>query len=258
MATALAKGLIDAKFCEQENVIAFDISDDVRQRFAAETGAVTAKSNNEVVSKSQAIILAVKPQHMPDVLEDIKDHVSSNHLVISIAAGVTLDHLERCLGSGLRLIRVMPNTPCLVGESASGFALGNSATEDDGRFVQGLLSTVGMAFQVDEHLLDAVTGLSGSGPAFVYEVIEALSDGGVHAGLPRNIAAQLAAQTVLGAAQMVLTTEEHPAALKDAVASPGGTTIAGLHELEKGGLRATLMNAVIAASRRSQELGQSS
>ena len=150
----------------------------------------------------------------------------------------------------------MPNTPCLVDASASGFAPGEHATEDDIALVQALLDTVGRAFRVPEHLLDAVTGLSGSGPAFVYLVIEALSDGGVRVGLPREIATALAAQTVMGAAKMVLETGQHPGVLKDMVASPGGTTIAGLHELERAGVRGALMNAVEAASRRATELGK--
>jgi pyrroline-5-carboxylate reductase len=177
-------------------------------------------------------------------------------LVVSIAAGVSLARLAEGLAPGTRLVRVMPNTPCLVGASASAFSPGEHATEEDVSLVQGLLDTVGKAFRLPEHLLDAVTGLSASGPAFVYLVIEALSDGGVRAGLPRDVSTALAAQTVLGAARMVLETGQHPGALKDAVASPGGTTIAGLHELERAGVRGALMSAVEAASRRAAELGR--
>jgi pyrroline-5-carboxylate reductase len=174
---------------------------------------------------------------------------------VSIAAGVTLGQLAVALGADRRLIRVMPNTPCLVGASASGYAPGEAATSDDIALVDRLLNVVGTAFRLPEHLLDAVTGLSGSGPAFVYAVIEALSDGGVRVGLPRDVATALAAQTVLGSARMVLETGLHPGVLKDQVTSPGGTTIAGLHALERGGLRAALMDAVEAAARRSRELG---
>src|SRR5262249_43716710 len=160
------------------------------------------------------------------------------------------------LGADLRLIRVMPNTPCLLGASASGYSPGDSATADDVALVQRLLDAVGKAFRLPEHLLDAVTGLSGSGPAFVYVMIEALSDGGVRMGLPRDVATALAAQTVLGAARMVLETGMHTGALKDMVASPGGTTIAGLHALERRGVRGALIDAVEAATRRATELGQ--
>jgi pyrroline-5-carboxylate reductase len=176
--------------------------------------------------------------------------------LISIAAGVTLARLEAALPAGARVIRVMPNTPALVGEAAAAFALGKSATAADGELAKKLLSAVGIAFLVKESLLDAVTGLSGSGPAYVYQFIEALSDGGVAAGLPRDISTKLAAQTVLGAAKMVLETGQHPGALKDQVTSPGGTTIEGLHELEKGKLRATVMSAVRAATEKSKKLGQ--
>jgi pyrroline-5-carboxylate reductase len=176
-------------------------------------------------------------------------------LVVSIAAGVRLSTLAEGLGANVRLVRVMPNTPCLVGRGACGFCLGKAATADDGQLVHQLLAAVGIAVEVEEKLLNAVTGLSGSGPAFVYVAIEALSDGGVRAGLPRSAATTLAVQTVLGAAEMVLATGEHPGVLKDRVTSPGGTTIAGLAALESGGFRAALLDAVDAATRRSEELG---
>jgi pyrroline-5-carboxylate reductase len=202
------------------------------------------------------LVLAVKPQTMAAVLAEVRPTVSPRHLVVSIAAGVTLGQLAAGLGPDARLIRVMPNTPCLVGASAAGFAAGPAATADDVALVARLFGAVGKAFAVPEHLLDAVTGLSGSGPAFVYVLIEALADGGVRVGLPRDVALALAAQTVLGSAKMVLETGTHPAALKDAVASPGGTTIAGLHALERAGFRAAAMDAVEAAARRAAELGK--
>ncbi len=255
MATALARGLIRAQFTDARSIVASDVSDDARKRFAAETDAAAAAANADVVARADIVVLAVKPQHMSAVLDELRQHVTSAHLVVSIAAGVPLKTLAAALGDGARLARVMPNTPCLVQRGASAFATGGAATRADAQLVERLLATVGIAVEVPEHLLDAVTGLSGSGPAYVFEVIEALSDGGVRVGLPRDVATRLAAQTVLGAAEMVLATGDHPAALKDAVTSPGGTTIAGLHELERGGLRAALMNAVVAATHRSQELG---
>jgi pyrroline-5-carboxylate reductase len=202
------------------------------------------------------LVLAVKPQNLTPLLSEIRATTAARHLVVSIVAGATLRQLADGLGQERRLVRVMPNTPCLLGASASAYAPGPTATPDDARLVDRLLNAVGRAFLVPEKLLDAVTGLSASGPAFVYVVIEALSDGGVKMGLPRDVATALAAQTVLGAARMVLETGLHTGALKDMVASPGGTTIAGLHALERGGLRAALMDAVEAATRRATELGK--
>jgi pyrroline-5-carboxylate reductase len=175
--------------------------------------------------------------------------------VISIAAGITISRIEQALTASPRVIRVMPNTPALVLSGAAGLAKGRSATNEDMALAQEIFGAVGRAVVVDEKLMDAVTGLSGSGPAFVFTVIEALSDAGVKVGIPRPLALELAAQTVFGSAKMVLETKEHPAKLRDMVTSPGGTTIAGMHELEKGKLRAVLMNAVEAATNRSRELG---
>lgn len=207
-----------------------------------------------VAANSDVILLGVKPQAMTVVLEALAPHLSPRHLVISIAAGVKLSKLENILGTDARIARVMPNTPSLIQQGASAYSLNSNATESDNHIVHTLLSAVGTAVAVDENCMDAVTGLSGSGPAYAFVAMEALADGGVAAGLPRDIAQQLAAQTMLGAAKMVLETGKHPAELKDMVASPAGTTIAGLHELEKGGLRATYINAVVAAMRRSEEL----
>ncbi len=188
--------------------------------------------------------LAVKPQFMAEALADVRPAITANHLVVSIAAGVTLAALREGLGSAPRLVRVMPNTPCLIGRGASAYCLGPGASEADGQLVGELLGCVGWAAPAPEKLLDAVTGLSGSGPAFVYLMIEALSDGGVLMGLPRELATALAAQTVAGAAHMVLETGQHPGVLKDQVTSPGGTTIAGLRALEEHGARAAFVNAV--------------
>jgi pyrroline-5-carboxylate reductase len=256
MATALAVGWAKAGLLDAARSRAADPYPAARDKFAQQTGVTTAATNAEVAAACDVLVLAVKPQVMAAVLADVRPHLAPRHLVVSIAAGVTLQTLADGLGANVRLVRVMPNTPCLVGASAAGYAAGGAATADDVALVGTLFGAVGKAFAVPEHLLDAVTGLSGSGPAFVYVLIEALADGGVRVGLPRDVALALAAQTVFGSAKMVLETGQHPGALKDAVASPGGTTIAGLHALERAGFRAALMDAVEAATRRAQELGK--
>jgi pyrroline-5-carboxylate reductase len=257
MATALAKGFVAAGSLKAHSIVACDVVSAAGQRFVEHTAARFVDSSREVARQSQIVFLAVKPQQMSQVLADLREVVRPEHLIVSIAAGVTLKSMAAGLGPNVRLIRVMPNTPSLVGCGASAFSRGAHATNDDAALVQKLLSNVGLAVEVPEKLLDAVTGLSGSGPAYVYQIIEALSDGGVRMGLPRDTATKLAAQTVMGAAQMVLTTGQHPGPLKDAVTSPGGTTIAGLHELERGGLRGILMDAVQAATERARELDAS-
>ncbi|MBM3831428.1 MAG: pyrroline-5-carboxylate reductase [Verrucomicrobia bacterium] len=256
MATALARGFIAAKLISAKNIVASDVIEAAREAFANETGVQPMPTNLAVCKAASTLLLAVKPDQIAGVLSEIRPHVTPKHLLISIAAGVPLAKLEAGLAPGARVIRVMPNTPALVGASASAFALGKAATPADAALAQRLFSSVGLALAVKEPLLDAVTGLSGSGPAYAYQIIEALSDGGVAAGLPRDVATKLAAQTLLGAAKMVLETGQHPGALKDMVTSPGGTTIEGLHELERGGVRGALMNAVQAAAAKSKRLGQ--
>jgi pyrroline-5-carboxylate reductase len=256
MATALARGFVNAKLVKAGQIFAADPFAAAQKNFTAETGAKTSEKNLDVVKFAGVLFLATKPDYVSTVLTEISGAFTKNHLLISIAAGVTITKLENLLPKNARVIRVMPNTPALVGAGASAFALGKNATTADGELAQKLLSAVGIAFQVKENLLDAVTGLSGSGPAYVYQFIEALSDGGVAAGLPRDIATKLAAQTVLGGAKMVLETGQHPGALKDQVTSPGGTTIEGLHQLEKGKLRATVISAVRAATEKSKKLGK--
>jgi pyrroline-5-carboxylate reductase len=255
MATALGRAWVAAGLTAPDRVLASDPVAAAREAFAAD-GLRAVADNCTVVSESDLIVLAVKPQHMKGLLEEIRPHLAARHLLVSLAAGITLRQLVEGVGPGRRLIRVMPNTPCLVGASASAYCPGESATAEDAALVERLLKAVGLAVRLPESQLDAVTGLSGSGPAFVYVMIEALSDGGVRMGLPRDAATALAAQTVLGAAKMVLETGQHPGPLKDSVASPGGTTIAGLHALERGGVRAALMDAVEAATRRATELGK--
>lgn len=256
MATALATGWARAGLLDTARSLAADPYPAARVKFEQQTGVRAVATNAEVVKACDVLILAVKPQIVAAALAEARSHITPGHLVVSIAAGLPIKALSEWVGGGVRLIRVMPNTPCLVGASAAGYAAGGAALPEDLALVGRLFGAVGKAYAVPEHLLDAVTGLSGSGPAFVYVMIEALADGGVRAGLPRETAQALAAQTVLGAARMVLETGQHPGALKDAVTSPGGTTIAGLHALERAGFRAALMDAVEAATRRAQELGK--
>lgn len=257
MASALALGFLRSGCVTSDRLIASDTQPAARAAFSAGTGARVTASNQEVVDFADTLILAVKPNQVGGVLNELRPNWNPDrHLLISIAGGITLDRLQS-LAPGVRVIRVMPNTPALVGAGASGYSLGACTAEGDGELAQKLLNSVGIALKVPESLLDAVTGLSGSGPAYAFLMIEALADGGVAAGLPRDIAQQLAAQTLLGSAQMVLATGQHPGALKDAVCSPGGTTIEGIHELERGGVRAALISAVRASAEKSRKLGQS-
>ncbi len=256
MATALARGLVGAGFCSPQQLLVYDPLPAALSKFAEVVGGGQfTPGNRQAVQGSGIVVLAVKPQHIAGVAEEIREGLSASQLVISLAAGVTLERLCHGLGTQ-RVVRVMPNTPCLVGKGVSGYALGPLATPEDAQVVQRMMGSVGLAVQVDEPLLDGVTGLSGSGPAFVYLMIEALADGGVRAGLPRATALALAAHTVRGAAEMVVSLGEHPAVLKDRVTSPGGTTIAGLQVLEDHSVRGTLMAAVMAATGRARELGR--
>lgn len=254
MATALARGFVASGRVSPEHLSASDPVKAAREGFARETGGRVSAANQDIVAASDILFIAVKPDQVSELLGDIQSQLEKRHLLISIAAGVPLARLEEA-APGARCIRVMPNTPALVGESASAFAIGREATRADAELAQKLLGSVGVALEVKERLLDAVTGLSGSGPAYAFLMIEALADGGVAAGLPRDVAQRLAAQTLLGAARMVLETGQHPGALKDAVCSPGGTTIEAVHELEKGGVRAALISAVRAAAEKAKRLG---
>lgn len=253
MGTALVAGAIRSQALEAGQVVGFDPFEAAAESFRQATGAQTV-GTLEALNDREAILLCTKPHQAAAALAALPgDH---NGLIISIAAGLSIEWLEDHSPSACRVIRCMPNTPALVGEGATGFSLGESATATDADFARGLLDSVGLAIEVPEAQLDAVTGLSGSGPAFVFMVIEALADGGVRAGLPRVQALELAAQTVRGASRMVSETGLHPGQLKDQVASPGGTTIAGIAALERSGLRTALIEAVSAAAKRSIELGQ--
>ena len=237
------------------HVWGFDAIPAATAEFCQQTGALSAGSLQELADNCDTFLLATKPHQVRDVLAQLgRDLAGKPALVISVAAGIPLAVLESCLPDTTRVIRTMPNTPALVGQGATAYSPGSRATTEDAAAAQALLSAVGLAIEVPERLLDAVTGLSGSGPAYGFVIIEALADAGVRQGLPRADAIKLAAQTLLGAASMVLETGQHPAALKDMVTSPGGTTIAGIAALEENGLRHALHSAVAAATTRSQEL----
>lgn len=255
MAEALIGGVLSANIYGPERIYAADPDtrrlDHLKQTYGIRTGV----SNREAGSWGGMVVLAVKPQVLDEVLREIGGEVK-HALVVSIVAGAPIRRLTEACGPQTRVIRAMPNTPAMVHEGMTALAIGPGVQEQDTARVRRVFESVGRVVPVEERLMDAVTGLSGSGPAYVFLAIEALADGGVKMGLPREIAGLLAAQTVLGAARMVLQTGQHPARLKDQVASPGGTTIAGLHRLEQGGLRATLIDAIEAATKRSQELGR--
>jgi len=255
MGGAIIRGLLGGGHVARQNLIYYD-PDPARQAQMDKLGVETALDNAEVMH-SPVVVLAVKPQIMPAVLAGVKEFARPWHLVISIAAGVPLKVLEEALPES-RIIRVMPNTPTLVGAGMAALAPGSLASREDLELALELFQSVGQAVAVEEKLMDAVTGLSGSGPAFVAVFIEALTDGGVKMGLPRTLAHTMAVQTVLGTAKLCLEEELHPGKLKDMVTSPGGTTIAGLHALESGGFRGVVMDAVSAAALRSEELGKKS
>ena len=256
MAEALVKGLLSAGTATADEIVCAEPRAERREELRARHGVAVTASNADAVRQAQLLVLSVKPQVMDALLDEIAEAVDRSKLVISIAAGVPIGAIARRLGAGARIVRTMPNTPALVGQGATALSRGAHATEEDLAQAVALFEAVGTAVVVDEHLLDAVTGLSGSGPAFVFLAIEALADGGVKMGLPRHVALALAAQTVVGAGKLVLETGEHPGKLKDQVTSPGGTTIAGVHALEAAGFRAALIAAVEAATRRSRELGE--
>lgn len=253
MGSAIIRGLMGTSRVARENLSYYD-PDPARQAEMEALGVAAALDNPEVMH-ARVVVLAVKPQLMAGVLAGIREFARPWHLIISIAAGVPLSALEAAFPES-RVIRAMPNTPTLVGAGVAALATGSRATPEDLDLARELFAAVGQAVVVEENLMDAVTGLSGSGPAYVALFIEALADGGVKAGLPRSLAHSLAVHTILGAAKLCLEEELHPGMLKDLVASPGGTTIEGLHVLEQGGFRGLVMSAVAAAAARSKELAE--
>lgn len=255
MGSALVGGAMRTGVLTPESVWGYDAVAAATTEFCRSTRAQSATSLQELADHCDTFLLATKPHQVRDVLQQLGSALQNKPaLVISVAAGIPLAVMEECLPPSVRVIRTMPNTPALVGKGATAYSLGSRALPDDGIAAATLFSSVGLAISTPESLMDAVTGLSGSGPAYVFVMIEALADAGVRQGLARTDAIQLAAQTLLGAATMVLDTGLHPAALKDMVTSPGGTTIAGIAALEKCGIRHALHEAVAAASHRSKEL----
>jgi len=255
MAEALIAGMLKAGVAKPEQLYATDTLPERRSHLQGRYLIKTGVDNREAAAWGDVLILAVEPQILNEVIQLTARSIKKGALVISVAAGHPISSLAVHLPRGARIIRTMPNTPSSVGAGVTAIALGPGVTKEEAETAEAIFGSVGTVVTIEERLMDAVTGLSGSGPAYVYLMIEALADGGVKAGLSRQTAQLLAAQTVLGAARMVIESREHPATLKDRVASPGGTTIAGLHQLEEGRLRATLINAVEAACKRSKELG---
>jgi pyrroline-5-carboxylate reductase len=256
MAGALIRGLLASKSVTTEQITASDVRADHLKQLEAEYGIKTFSDNRQLAAASNLVVLAVKPQVVDRVLDQMADAFSPDTLLVSIAAGVPIRSLEARLPAHVRVVRAMPNTAAIALAGATGIAPGSRATQEDIDVTQALFAAIGRSVVLDESLIDAVTGLSGSGPAYVMVMIEALADGGVKVGLHRDTALLLAAQTVYGSAKLLLETGEHPGRLKDMVTSPGGTAIAGLHTLESGGLRRTLIDAVDSATKRAVELGE--
>jgi pyrroline-5-carboxylate reductase len=256
MGEALIRGLVNASVVAPEAIWASDVRLERLKELDSQYGIQLAPDNLEVVRQADVVIMAVKPQIMAAVLREIASALTKRKLMISLAAGVSTARIRAMLGREVRLIRVMPNTPALVLEGVTAIAKAEGLEADDLDVAGEIFSAVGRVVVLDEELLDAVTGLSGSGPAYVAVVIESLADGGVKMGLDRITAMTLATQTVLGAAKLLLETGMHPGALKDMVSSPGGTSIAGISALEEGGIRTTFIKAVERATSRSKELGQ--
>jgi pyrroline-5-carboxylate reductase len=257
MGEALIRGILHAGLVPPENIHASDVDSARLQMLEKKYKISICKDNCDAVIDSDIIIIAIKPQTVQEVLKEIRGYIK-NQLIISIAAGVTIGAYENVLPTGTRVVRVMPNIAATVKESASAISPGSVVSREDASIATVIFNAIGRTVVLPEYLMDAVTGLSGSGPAYIFMIIEALADGGVHEGLDRTTAKILAAQTVLGAAKMVLDDSTHTGELKDMVTSPGGTTIRGLRVMEERGVRVAMMNAVIAASERARELGRKS
>lgn len=254
MGSILVRGIISRKILSAQDVTVTDIDPARLEELRSSLKVQVTADNKKAVKEADIIILAVKPQNFPETLKGIRAQSAKSKLFISIAAGVTTEFIEKLLTRAPRVLRVMPNVNALAGEGATAVARGHFTKKDDAQYALAIFNAVGLAVEVNEKLMDAVTGLSGSGPAYCFLIIEALTDAGVHLGIPRDLAEKLAAQTMLGSARLCLTGKQHPAQLKNMVTSPGGTTAAGLKVLEEGSIRATLTAAVEAAAKRAKEL----
>ena len=255
MGEALIAGLLKAKFATSAQIMAFDADEERLRSIQKKYRIKKASDNSQLSCQCDPLLLCVKPQSMKEVIEEMADSLDSSKLLISIAAGVPLYAIEAYARKQLRLIRVMPNINVLAQQGASAIAPGNLATDEDIKLAKAIFDCVGRSIAIHEPLMDVVTGLSGSGPAYVFLVIEALTDAGVYLGMTRSQALMLVTQTVMGSVKLLSDTGEHPGLLREKVTSPGGTTAAGLYKLEEGGLRKILIDAVIAATQRSKELG---
>ncbi|MFO7784394.1 MAG: pyrroline-5-carboxylate reductase [Thermodesulfobacteriota bacterium] len=256
MGTALIRGLITSGTSSADRIICSDIKEAKTSALHEEFAVKTTSDNCLVATEADIVIYAIKPQIMARILKETAPCLDMTKVVVSIAAGVPLAAINSCLKKDLRLIRVMPNVGSAVMESATGITAGDHALNGDLDLVRGIFESIGKTVTVDEYLMDAITGLSGSGPAYIFMIVDAMADAGVKVGLSREDSLYLSAQTLLGAAKLLIETQEHPSRLKDSVTSPGGTAIAGLHTLEEGGLRTTLINAVESATKRAKELGE--
>jgi pyrroline-5-carboxylate reductase len=256
--STLLRVFINSQTIDKEKIIVHDIDKDVLTKNITEFNVTSAKDNKSLVQESKFVLLAVLPQVIDSVLNEISSVITEDHIIISIAAGISINHVSKIIQKDAKIIRIMTNTPALVRAAATAIAANNNIAKSELAYVKKLFNTLGLVVELEERHLDAVTGLSGSGPAYLFIIMESLADGGVKMGLSRDVALKLAAQTVLGAARLVLETGKHPGELKDMVASPGGTTITAIHEIESAKLRATLIRAVEAATLKSRSMNEQS
>lgn len=254
MGSSILKGVVDSNFLANGNITVYDLNEEKIAGLVKEYGVKKAESENEIAAKSDLLILSVKPNIVSKVLEKIKDNLTEKTIILSIAAGISIDYIEKIVGNKKKIVRTMPNTPAQVMEGMTAVSFNSNIQEDEKKIIFKLLDSFGKSIEIEEKLMHVYTGISGSLPAYVYVFMEALADGGVLEGMPRDKAYKIIAQTVLGSAKMMLETEKHPGVLKDEVTSPGGTTIAALKVLENGKFRGTVMEAVKVCTEKSKEM----